>query len=140
MGLPPGYVRDVNRTEAKELVGQRVQAWTAANGVYTGILVEVTTDRPWRGRVLVDGVIEPAQAWDAKRPRPPRRGFRPGETLEVGGQSVKSHLDKGGSYRDALERDLAKLRELKERDKGRDAWWLDRAIAVRVEQLAAGRV
>jgi hypothetical protein len=123
-----------------QLVGQCVQAWTSANGVYTGTLVEVTSDRPWRGRVLVDGVIEPAQAWDAKREAAPRRGFRPGETIEVGGQSVKAHLEQGGSYRDALARDLEKLQALKERGDGRDAWWLDRAIAVRIEQLAVEAV
>lgn len=97
MDAAAGYVREVNRGEAAELVGRRVQAWTATNGVYTGTLVEVTADRPWRGRVLIDGVLEPALAWDARRHGAPRRGFRPGETVEVGCLSVSVCQKQGSS-------------------------------------------
>ena len=85
----------MNRAEALTLVGTRVMAWTAANGVYVGELIEVTTHRP-------------AQAFEFNRSRP-RRGFRPGETIEVGGVNIEPSEEAGLSYCEALRRDLASV-------------------------------
>jgi hypothetical protein len=64
----------MNRTEAQQLIGHRVKAWTAANGVYVGELIRILTppERPWRGVVRITGVVECAHSGDRSR-----RGFRP---------------------------------------------------------------
>ena len=100
----------MQREEAK--VGGRVRAWTAANGVYAGVLEAVVPRRPWRGRVRITGVIEPACVYDLTRPRP-RRGFRPGDVIEVGGVNIRplGEGEEGASYLEALERELARLEE-----------------------------
>lgn len=82
------------------LVGTRVQAWTSANGVYSGTLVEVIPSRPWRGRVLIDGVVEPACPWEMGKVR---RGKRPGETIEVGGVNISATTLPGRTYLECLE-------------------------------------
>lgn len=76
----------MRRTEALGLVGCAVRAWTSANGVYVGI-VEAIHGSPWRARVRVTSVIEPACHFEGGRLC--RRGFRPGEILDVGGASVQ---------------------------------------------------
>lgn len=77
----------MRRAEGLALVGKRVSVWTGASGMYVGELFEVTTDRPWRAKVRIDGVLEPAVCYE--RDRPWRRGFRVGEEIEVGGGSVE---------------------------------------------------
>jgi hypothetical protein len=42
---------------------------------------------------------------------PMRRGFRPGEVIEVGGVSIKPTSETGSSYRDALEAELKTIQE-----------------------------
>lgn len=91
----------MNRIQAEALIGTEVYAWTAMNGCYTGVLKGVS-GRPWRGTIEVTGIIQPAFHMDNGVPA--RRGFRSGETIEVGGKSIKTL---GGvtvylSYRDAL--------------------------------------
>lgn len=96
----------MNREEADSIVGQSVTAWTAANGIYVGLLesVQAIKGRPWRGTVRVTGVLEIAQHFE--RGHVVRRGFRPGETLEVGGSNIKLAAPQqvGSDYLAALER------------------------------------
>lgn len=89
----------MTRQAAQALIGTRVEAWTAANGIYVGTLVEVRGS-PWRGTVEIDGVLRPAD-FEYGRPRP-RRGFRPGERLEVGGINIRPTTERGISYLSAL--------------------------------------
>ena len=76
----------MNRSEALSLIGAQVRVWTAANGVYAGVL-EGIAGSPWRGTVRVTGVVEVAQ--HLERGMPCRRGFRPGETLQAGAASIR---------------------------------------------------
>lgn len=113
----------MNRTEAARSVGKRVRAWTAANGVYVGTLREIKAKQgsPWRGVVLVDGVVEVATHFE--RGSLMRRGYRPGETLEVGGQSI-SLTDEAGfrTYEEALLGHIEFVRLAVERNpRGRDS-------------------
>lgn len=120
----------MNREQAQQLVGKRVSAWTAANGIYTGELVQVISRRgkPWRGRVRIDGVLEPACVFE--RGRAGRRGFRPGAEIEVGGSSIQPHDAAGGSYLEALQRAERKTREMIEkRLDDRNLWALEGTLA-----------
>ena len=92
----------MTRSEAESLIGQRVEVWTAANGTYVGVLEEVKATRPWRGVVLIDGVLKCAQLFEYGRTRQ-RRGKRPGERIEAGGVNIRPTEATGGSYREALE-------------------------------------
>jgi hypothetical protein len=76
----------MTRSEAEKLIGSRVQAWTSMNGVYCGMLEEVIPSRPWRGVVRIDGILSPPVTFEFGRR--PRRGFRVGETIEVGGVNI----------------------------------------------------
>lgn len=78
----------MQKAEAQKLIGSPVQAWTSANGIYAGTLVEVVTEkgRPWRGRIKVESVLAPAQHFEQGNVC--RRGFREGETVEVGGANI----------------------------------------------------
>jgi hypothetical protein len=89
----------MTRAEAELLIGHRVVAWTAMNGEYTGTLVQVLPNRPWRGVVLIDGVLTPP-AFEFGRSY--RRGFRPGDRLEVGGANIKPTTAQGGAFVEAL--------------------------------------
>ncbi len=94
----------MRRNEAEKLLGTPVEAWTAANGRYVGILEEITSDRPWRGRVRITGILEPAVTFEIGRHHP-RRGFRVDETIEVGATSIRASLATGtDDYRALLER------------------------------------
>jgi hypothetical protein len=107
----------MNRVEAVKVIGRRVRAWTAANGVYVGTLKEVKAEHgmPWRGVVLIDGVVEVAVHFESGGFV--RRGYRPGETLEVGGQSVEMTDDLGAkTYEDALLAHIEFIRKSVERD------------------------
>lgn len=129
----------MNRQAAEALVGSRVQAWTAANGIYIGTLVGVTNGKPWRGRVLIDGVCSPAQAFEIGRSKP-RRGFRPGETIEVGGTNIKPTDERGLSYEEAVAGDLARLESLLPGSSDRHRWAIEASIKVRREQIASTAV
>jgi len=52
------------------MVGQRVSAFTSANGCYFGHLVEVTEDRPWYGKVPIDAIQSVAQCFAQLLPLP----------------------------------------------------------------------
>lgn len=101
----------MNKAEAIELIGKPVEAWTAANGVYAGTLVEVVAKKgsPWRGIVKIESVWSPAQHFE--RGDVCRTGKRPGETIEVGGVNIKPIESVGEpvDYLEILERDLANL-------------------------------
>lgn len=97
----------MRRAEAESLKGERVFVWTAMNGQYVGTL-ESVEGSPWRGTVLITGVIEPACVFDMTRMRP-RRGFRPGERITAGGVNIKPTDLVGMSYLDALRAQLEKF-------------------------------
>lgn len=103
----------MKRKEAEALIGKRVSAWTAMNGVYIGTLVSVVGS-PWRGMVLITGVAKPAAIEWARGDRQ-RRGMRPGETIEVGGSSIEPADWDGKSYLDALIEDEALVQAWRER-------------------------
>lgn len=105
------------KSEAQTLVGTRVSAWTAANGTYSGTLVEVLSEkgRPWRAKVLIDGVLAVATHFEIGKGAM-RRGFRPGEEIEVGGSSISPCSTAGPSYAAALEAEIEKLTGWVERD------------------------
>lgn len=102
----------MNRQEAEKLVGKKVVAWTAANGYYVGELVAVLPNRPWRGRVRITGVLDCATPWEIGRLKQ-RRGFRPGEEVEVGGVNIKPAKpgEEGVSYLECLESRLKVMLE-----------------------------
>lgn len=118
----------MKRAEATRLLGSKVRAWTAMNGIYVGTLEEVYGS-PWRGVVLITGVIEPACAWSVDRVRP-RRGFRPGDQMKVGGVNISPTDEVGVTYVEALRRQKQKfagyLTDTKMREK--DKWWLPQTI------------
>lgn len=96
----------MRREHALQFVGAMVEAHTSMNGEYVGQLVEVTTDRPWRGRVLLTGVLAPAAIEDSYGTRQ-RRGHKLGTILEVGGANIVAPARRPGtSYIEALRRDL----------------------------------
>jgi hypothetical protein len=49
----------MKKREAEHLIGHQVTAWTAANGIYVGILQSIHSS-PWRGTVKITGVLKPA--------------------------------------------------------------------------------
>jgi hypothetical protein len=98
----------MKRSDAIKLVGTQVMAWTAMNGEYVGTLVEVSEDKPWRGLVLITGVLAPA-AFELSRSDRQRKGFRPGNTIEVGGSSIRSTEALGKTYMEALRDQLAQF-------------------------------
>jgi len=130
----------MQRKEALSLIGERVSAWTAANGVYVGVLEEVTDRRPWRGRVRIDGVISPAVCYQDGRGF--RRGFRIGELLEVGGTNIEptdvlGHPDYLGLLRaeaDSFQKDFddfmaGRLGDVTDRVLAKNYGWKDRGAA-----------
>lgn len=103
----------MNRNEAEALLGQSVHAWTALNGEYVGILIEVLATRPWRGVVQITHIMVPAAYQYAKGDRQPV-GHEVGETIEVGGSSIRRQRppERPHTYLDALRGDAARLRHL----------------------------
>lgn len=112
----------MRKEEALALVGKPVSAWTAANGQYIGTLQAVLPTRPWRAKVLITGVLECATHFE--RGGICRRGFRPGETLEVGASSVRPNPDtEGVTYLEALQQAQAQSQRWYDLNpEGRDAW------------------
>lgn len=101
----------MNRDEAvRTMLGKRVSTYSDFNGCYVGTLAEILPTRPWRGKVIIDGIVSPAVCWQQDRPY--RRGFRVGETIEVGGTNIEptdalGHTD----YVALVEADGIRLRE-----------------------------
>ncbi len=96
------------KAQAEALVGQKVSAWTSMNGEYVGVLTAVG-GRPWRGTVEITSVLRPA-AVEFSRGDRQRRGFRPGESIEVGGSSIRQGVGEGVSYLEALRESLRILK------------------------------
>ncbi len=101
----------MNRDDAvRTMLGKRVSTYSDSNGCYVGTLTEILPTRPWRGRVVVDGILSPAVCWQQDRPY--RRGHRVGDTVEVGGTNIEptdavGHTD----YIALVEADGRRLRE-----------------------------
>lgn len=109
------------KKEAEKLIGARVSVWTAANGVYVGILEKVFAN-PWRGSVRITGIVECAQHYE--RGGVCRRGFRVGEIVEAGGSSIRP-TDENGSddYLSACEAAIAHHEaSLQKHPESRHAW------------------
>lgn len=73
----------MTKDEAKDWIGKPVTAWTALQGSYAGVLMEVISrpGRPWRGKVKIAAQLQPAN-----------KGYlthRPGKIIEVGHSSIK---------------------------------------------------
>ena len=113
----------MRREQALQFVGAMVEAHTSMNGEYVGQLVEVTTDRPWRGRVLLTGVLAPAAIEDSYGTRQ-RRGHKLG-TILVSKAISKSKSD-AIRYLMQLEDGTAKLIK----------WspWIERAISAMIAE------
>lgn len=113
----------MTRAEAEALVGKTVAVWTAVNGQYAGTLVRLLTPAgsPWRAVVRVTSVHEPAVPWEQGR-AVQRRGFRPGEEIEVGGTSVKASDEPGTSYLEALRAALARYEGMSARPGPMQGW------------------
>ena len=125
----------MKREEALTLVGRTVSLWTAANGQYVGTLLEVLPTRPWRAKALITGVLAPATHYE--RGAACRRGFRPGETLEVGGSSVALTDVAGGDYLSALHRSREDHKRWLARDPGGQYSELHRAAATALDVVIA---
>lgn len=102
----------MTRKEAESLIGTPVEAWTSANGIYAGTLVEVVAKgkgSPWRGVVRIESVWSPAQHFE--RGEVCRTGKQIGETIEVGGVNIKPTESVGApvDYLESLESALANL-------------------------------
>lgn len=95
----------MKRAEAEALLGKTVTAWTSVNGRYLGTLVEILPFKPWRGKILVTGVLEVAAPFEVGRwtPESPRMGFRPGRVIEVGHSSVYGAPTDGAACRDYVD-------------------------------------
>jgi len=94
--------------EAAANIGSNVQARTAYSGVYTGQLVEVLKEpkKPWRGLILINGVLKPARFEYGRRDL---RGFRPGTVIEVGCVNIRLTEAVGATYLEAMERELREV-------------------------------
>lgn len=121
----------MRREQALQRIGTKVAAWTAMNGIYVGILQEVTEHRPWRGKVLITGVLECAATYDVTRSM--RAGFRPGDVIEVGGVNIKDAEGSGTSYLAALQRQLRELESYSETSRAQ--WWYGRTVGALVNSI-----
>jgi len=122
------------RKQAEALIGQRVQAWTRLSGVYVGTL-ESICGSPWRGTVRVTGILEPA--CHLYLGRVCRRGFRLGETLEVGGVNISPTENEGSpSYLTVLEQSIEKHRNATPPPPSSQQGWVDEAFAKALEKVA----
>ncbi|WP_157639952.1 hypothetical protein [Burkholderia ubonensis] len=84
----------MNKSEAHKLIGRRVRVCLGPDGLYVGELLEITGS-PWRGRVRITGVLEPAQHLDQGIAC--RRGYRPGEFVDVSHATVRPAMTSGHS-------------------------------------------
>lgn len=90
----------MSNVEAQKLVGRRVRIGMGAEGVYVGVLLDLEGN-PWRGRIRVTGVLEPAQ--HLQDGMVCRRGYRPGEYLAPDAGTVTPTQEVGyRSYVDAV--------------------------------------
>jgi hypothetical protein len=95
----------MKRDEAIDCLGKRVAAWTAMNGSYSGILVKVTDDKPWRGVVVIDGVIECWCLYEIGR-KNQRKGLILGNEYDFGCSSIALTDYEGISKRAILEQEI----------------------------------
>lgn len=120
----------MNKAQALNLIGHRVDVWTSANGCYVGTLKEIVAEkgRPWRGRVLIDGILAPAQHFE--RGSACRRGFRVGEVIEAGGVNIHPTEATGAQdYLIILEAAMKACREQVIKMKGSPHIWATRCFA-----------
>jgi hypothetical protein len=95
----------MSTSEAHNLVGHRVRVGMGADGIYVGEFLELQGSHPWHGRVRITGVLRPAQYFNAGSEC--RRGYRPGEFLDVGNGVVDPTIEAGhGTYLEALSAEL----------------------------------
>lgn len=130
----------MRRRDAEALVDRAVHAWTAMNGRYVGIL-EVVHGSPWRGRVRITGVVEVAQ--HLHKGQPCRRGFRAGETIEVGGASIRpaTHDETAsGSYREVLRRTRAQWEARSAAATGGRTDWLPPQLVAALDAVIAAEL
>lgn len=103
----------MNRTEAVALIGKPVAAWSGLWGQYIGELVEVTRDRPWRGRVRIRAVVEyPVQgravlAMGFRERRP----YAEGEVHDFGAVNIRPHGGEIPPYTESLRAALVRSLE-----------------------------
>lgn len=128
----------MRRAEAHQRLDERVVAWTAANGVYSGVFEEIRPTRPWRAVVKIDGVCEPA-IFELRRAGRQRKGMRIGDRIVVGHSSVVFDLADGAHlgrcYLDSLRAELAKLKRWLTDPNDKNAGWLPQAIDCREGQI-----
>ena len=117
----------MRRQEAELLVGKPVQAWTSANGIYVGELVEVIRSAKWRGKVRITGVLKVATPYEIGRLKQ-RRGFRPGDIIEVGGINIKPTDVTGTTYLGALQTELDSFKKMRTTAPEKDWWWIEKGI------------
>lgn len=123
------------REDAKKLIGQKVEVWTACNGTYVGVLEDIIPSRPWRGSVKITGVLSAAHQEDH-----PRQGFRPGDTISVGGVNIKPTNKEGTTYLEALERYLAVSRSWAAQENRKDIWCPLKVIPILEKQIEEERM
>ena len=97
----------MTREEIEPYIGARVSAWTGMNGVYVGTLVRLLDCKPWRGVVLIDGVLECWCLYEIGRFHQ-RRGLELGHEYEFGNSSISPSDAHGMSKRETLEREIEK--------------------------------
>lgn len=130
----------MNRGTAIEWMGEIVRCWTSMNGVYVGELLRVLPGRPWRGEVLILGVIEPAKFEESREGHKlgQRKGFRIGEKREFGGININPATAgdeaTATSYLNALRKDLEKVRKAQKSAKSNDKKLLGRIAKWREKQ------
>lgn len=105
----------MTKTEALDLVGQKVTGWSPTWGVYAGTLVDILPRRPWRGKIRVEAVLAyPCQIGSPLGRLP----FAEGTVKEFGHSSIEpippelvaqSSLSYGDSLRQALEAAIATM-------------------------------
>jgi hypothetical protein len=117
----------MNREEAQHAIGRPFSIWTAANGCYVGTLndVVVAPRKPWRAQLTITAVLD--VACHAEHGRSCRKGFRPGDPIEVGGINIKplegDATGRGTDYLTALRRAHARMEDSLARDPhGPYAW------------------
>ena len=119
--------------DAKKLLGTQVRAWTSMNGQYVGELIEVFGS-PWRGKVRISGVLQPAAVEYARGNRQ-RRGMRPGDEIEVGGTNVSPIDVPGTSYLDALIANLNWVAKMLPKAGPKDEGWITWTVEQRQRQI-----
>ena len=98
----------MHKDEAKQLIGHEVVVNLEPEGAYVGTLLEVK-GAPWRSRICVTGIEEPAQHSDFETGGFCRRGYRVGEFVDAPGPRIEVAKTAGyPSYKEALQAALGR--------------------------------